>query len=637
MVSKQFLALARDNNRWRFHCYDQSWSSEKAGPANGRASESIAMDSTAPLSSLGHGSLLSLIRPHDTRSTTIDSGEQDESAEFSARKRSRAAATWDPSFEGEDVDWYSEYIARHGPISFSWLQHPFTRGVEEARKYSREVKGLGLLKDLSSAGQDRVVGPLGDGSICIWDLSHGSQPTRGRILGTSPPGVLTADYFRRRNNPASKSALEFMNLGECVSVDSIRRRAYLAVGNALNEVDLETLKVVSQQRYPWSIFALSQETDYSAQLTLATMVSLHLYDCRLSAQEEEDAMSHCCENAVATRITDSPLYPRPDSHALRLQTRDRARRIRSPDPFDKETDYAPLFQPGPLSVLHPPAPHVNSILLAGRFPSVLSYDRRFLPRLQSSAHSGGRLCGLAPVPAPKSPIVSDTMCGDTHNVVACGEYNGRGSLELYGLTSSNNSSDNVPTEVSPRLYTMYRNRQSAARSKLLSVASHGTRIVYSDADGNIKWVERDGRVEIRRWNINSDRLHIGASAPDSENDETQGATGLWSSLSADSQDNNEVARKVLPAGGNLTEDELLLWTGDRIGCMRFSQPDELDEQEDESEDMSIDEEVDNSLRNKIRQQRRHQRQQENEYAGMMRKALEIQADEVRWMGRLGLA
>jgi hypothetical protein len=34
-------------------------------------------------------------------------------------ERARAAAEWDSSAEGEHVDWYSEYIARHGPISFS--------------------------------------------------------------------------------------------------------------------------------------------------------------------------------------------------------------------------------------------------------------------------------------------------------------------------------------------------------------------------------------------------------------------------------------------------------------------------------------------------------------------------------------
>lgn len=601
-------------------------------------------NATASLSSLGDGSesLFYLIQPHGTTLNGAEASQEDH-AGYSRQKRSRAAASWDPTFEDEEVDWYSEYIARNGPIAFNWMQQPFTKGSEGGRKHSREIKGLGLLQDWSSTRQNRVVAPLDDGSICIWDLNHshyiGAETTKGKVLGISSPGLLTADYSRRKDDALSKLALEFINLGECVSVDSIRRRAYMAVGNALNEVDLDTLRVVSQQRYPWSIFALSQESDYSVPLTLATTLGLHIYDCRLSVPEEDEAISLRCEKMTVTHTADSQLYSRPDSSFLYLHPNGQPpRRIRSPGPSDKGVDYAPLFQPGPLSVLHPPAPHVNTILLAGRFPSILTYDRRFFPRLQSSVHSGGRLCALASVPAPQFPVFSNPMWSDTHNVVACGEYNGRGSLELYSLTSSSSASDGGPTDMSSKLYTVYRNRQSAARSKLLSVASHGTRIVYSDADGNTKWVERDGRVDVRRWNINSDRPQTRQSRSGTENPEavseehedTDGATGLWSSLTTESQANNEVARKILPTGGNLTGDELLLWTGDRIGRLRFSVPGEPAEEDDD--DISIDEEVDEIAREEMRRRRRHER----EYEGMMRKALEGQANEVRWMGGLGM-
>lgn len=638
LVSKRFLALARDDNRWRLHCYEASRASETSSAA-GRTAESIIANATASLSSLGEDSLFYLIQPYNTQLPTTD-GSQDDHSGISPREKSRAAAAWDPSFENEDVDWYSEYIARNGPIAFDWMQQPFTRDPETRRKHSREIKGLGLLKDWSSARQNRVVAPLDDGSICIWDLNHshcsGARVTKGNVLGISSPGLLTTDYSRRRDDAFSQSVLEFINLGECVSVDSIRRRAYLAVGNALNEVDLDTLTVVSQQRYPWSIFALSQETDYSVPLTLATTLGIHIYDCRLSGPEEDEAISLRCEQAISTHSPDSQYYSRPDSPFLYLYPNGQApRRIRSPAPSDKGVDYAPLFQPGPLSVLHPPALHVNTILLAGRFPSILSYDRRFFPRLQSSVHSGGRLCALASVPTPQFPIFSNSMWSDTHNVVACGEYNGRGSLELYSLTSSSNTADGGPTDMSSRLYTVYKNRQSAARSKLLSVASHGTRIVYSDADGTIKWVERDGRTLVRRWNINSDRPQTGRSRESTEDAEansrehevTQGATGLW--RSAESQGSNEVARKIVPTGANLTGDELLLWTGDQIGRLRFSVPGEPEDEEDD--DISIDE-VDELTREVIRRRRHH----EKEYESMMRKALERQADEVRWMGGLGL-
>lgn len=639
-VSKRFFTLARDDNRWRLHCYEASRASE-ASSAPGRTAESIIANATASLSSLGEDSLFYLIQPYNTQLPTAD-GSQDDHSGISSRKRARAAAAWDPSFENEDVDWYSEYIARNGPIAFNWMQQPFARGPEGRRKHPREIKGLGLLKDWSSARQNRVVAPLDDGSICIWDLNHShhsdSHATKGNVLGISSPGLLTRDYSRRRDDSLSKSVLEFNNLGECVSVDSIRGRAYLAVGNALNEVDLDTLTVVSQQRYPWSIFSLSQETDYSVPLTLATTLGLHIYDCRLSGPEEDEAISLRCENVISTNSSDSQCYSRSASLFLYLYPNgQRPRRIRSPGPSDEGVDYAPLFQPGPLSVLHPPAPHVNTILLAGRFPSVLSYDRRFFPRLQSSVHSGGRLCALASVPTPQSPVFSNPMWNDTHNVVACGEYNGRGSLELYSLTSSSNDADGGPTGMSSRLYPAYKNRQSAARSKLLSVASHGTRIVYSDADGTIKWVERDGRTVVRRWNINSDRPQTGrlreplenAEVDSREHDDTQGATGLW--RSAESQGSSEVARKILPTSANLTGDELLLWTGDRIGRLRFSIPG-ASEEEEEDDDISVDEEVDELTREEIRRRRHH----EKEYEGMMRQALERQADEVRWMGGLGL-
>lgn len=610
-MSKRFFALARDNNLWRLHCYGESSTAREAASGNGGLPESLVTNSTTPISQLGQESLRSLIQPRGSESSTSGPETQEP-----LRKRSRAAANWDPSFENEDVDWYSEYIARHGPISFSWLQQPLAR-----ERQAHEIKGLGLLRDWTPAQQEKVVAPLEDGSVCIWDLNHRSQlasRTKGKVLGLSARGLLTTDQSRRKDNPASKSALEFINVGECVSVDSIRRRAYMAVGNVLNEVDLETLKLVSQQRYPWSIFALSQETDYSVPLTLATTLSLHIYDCRLPVPEEEEAISLRCEKSPTYSGSDE--NTRAESPILRLRPNGRPPpRIRSPDPSEKEANYAPLFQPGPLSVLHPPAPHVNSILLAGRFPSILSYDRRFFPRLQSTVHSGGRLCGLSSVPAPQLPVFSES--GATHNVVACGEYNGKGSLELYKLRSSEKASG-VKTDISSNLSTVYHNRQSAARSKLLSVGSHGTRIVYSDGDGNIKWVERDGRAEVRRWNINSYDSDAVSRAHTSRSETTH---------------NNEVARKLLPTGGNLTSDELLLWTGDRIGRIRFSQPVDPEENNQEDDPMSFDEEVDNATRENIQNHRHHERQQAREYDGMMRRALERQADEVRWMGRLGMA
>ncbi|KAB8079489.1 F-box domain protein [Aspergillus leporis] len=639
-VSKRFFGLARDNNLWRLHCYEQSWAAKEASYSAARASGSLVTNSTAPLSSLGQTSLRSLIQPDISFSN-----ESQNVPTFG--ERSRAAAEWDPSYEGEDIDWYSEYIARNGPASFGWLQQPFT-GEDRAKRTGREVKGVGLLRDWSSARLNKAIAPLDDGSVCIWDLNHshsiGSQLTKGKVLGVSEPGILMANLSGRRNDSAAKSALEYINFGECVSVDSMRQRAYLAVANVLNEVDLETLKVVSQQRFPWSIFALSQETDYSVPLTLATTLSLHIYDGRLSATEEKEEINLRCEKPTLSLVRESQIYAPPDSPLLQLLPNGQPpHRIRSPGPLEASENYAPLFQPGPLALLHPPAPHVNSIFLAGRFPSILQYDRRFFPRLQNTIYSGGRLCGLASVPAPRFPLSSSSAWPDPHKVVACGEYKGKGSLELYNLTPSGVQGENGPSGLSSNLTPLYQNRQSSASLKVLSVESHGTRIVYSDGDGNIKWVERDGRTEARRFNINTYKFcerkgqqQSGSDLRGRNNAEDDNeARGLWNSSSSPRSD-SEVARKVLPIGGNLTGDEILIWTGERIGRIRFADACDPGEEEEEDDYMDISEGIDSATREELRNKKREERWQEREYSRMMRRALERQADEVRRMGGLGL-
>ncbi|CRL21369.1 Cyclin-like F-box [Penicillium camemberti] len=641
-ISKKFFDLARDNNQWRLHCYEESWAARQAARSAARPSESVIADATVSLSTLGQESLLDIIQP----SVPLANADSDDTGELSRSEKARAAAEWDSSAEGEHVDWYSEYIARHGPISLSWVEQPSVRKGEGKRGQSYEVKGMGLLKDWSSARQNKIVAPLEDGSVCIWDLNHShsadSQANKGRILGVSEPGILMTNLSGRRDHSPSKTSLEFINLGEGVSVDSLRQRAYLAVGNVLNEVDLETLKVISQQRYPWSIFALSQETDYSVPLTLATTLSLQIYDSRLSAVEEEEAISSRCERVVSPNAPKLGIFAHSDSPLLQLQSNGQPpTRIRSPGPSDKGANYAPLFQPGPLSILHPPAPHVNTILLAGRFPSILCYDRRYFPRLQTTVHSGGRLCGLASVPAPRFPVFSDSTYPESHSVVACGDYNGRGSLELYNLKPAPQE-DHSPSNMTSNLNPEYKNRQSAASSKLLSVGSHGNRIVFSDAEGNIKWTERNGRSEVRRWNINTSQPQIPfgrrSQQPTPRTEEDQQPRGLWPSQSPG---NNEVARKVLPTGGNLTGDELLIWTGERIGHLKFSIPAdyemELDEKEvDGDDDVFMHAEVDEATREEMRHRRRDDWEREQRYGDYMRRALERQADEVRWMGNRGL-
>jgi hypothetical protein len=202
----------------------------------------------------------------------------------------------------------------------------------------------------------------------------------------------------------------------------------------------------------------------------------------------------------------------------------------------------------------------------------------------------------------------------------------------------NDNASNMTSQLTPE----YKNRQSAASSKLLSVASHGNRLVYSDSEGNIKWVERNGRAEVRRWNINTSQPQIPFSRSShmpmpARPDEESYPRGLWADL--DSQNNSsEVARKILPTGGNLTGDELLVWTGERIGRIKFSVPADLDGvMEDDEDEWFMQAEVDEETRAAMRQKHRDEWEKERRYEDMMRRALERQADEVRWMGTDGMS
>ncbi|KAK2757640.1 hypothetical protein FQN54_004609 [Arachnomyces sp. PD_36] len=673
LVSKKFLLYSRENNLWRLHCYEGATTRRTGNSWTGSVQGVSSGNSSAPLSALGPSSLRSLIQGETNSEDATGAGASDrrddknkETDHINVGRRAEAA-DWDPSLPKEEVDWYSEYVARHASISLNWFESSYTR-TKSGTRIRRDVKGMGLVRDWSSGGEDKVIGPLEDGSICIWDMNqsraHGCEARRkkGKITGTSAPGILLTDTSRRSDfrSSSNSNSPEFIGAGECVSVDSLSRRAYVAVGSILNEVDPETLQVVSQDKYPWSIFALSQESDYSTPLTVGTTLGVHIYDSRVATSDRGDESSTLCNGT-------SSLPPPPKLAGLPPETGAPPFRPWSHWVSNDETDYAPLFQPNPLSVLHPPAPNVNTILLAGRFPSILTYDRRFFPRLLGTVYSGARLSGLASVTGPQLSSPTITGWPESQKVVACGEYNGRGSLELYNLQSD-------PTDSAPSTLpnATYRNRQSASSSKLLSLSSHQTRIVYSDSEGNLKWVERDGRTDVRRWNINTGPTHdihnhsprssrygsqhetrrrpnrhfeaYRAAIEANENNNDNGShhrrpstsTSLWSSFdpSSSSSIGGDVARKILTTGSELPNDELLIWTGDRIGRVRFV-PECVSAYDEKKGYLDGSLSGDGIVDEESSVEREH-REREREYSRVMRRALERQADEVRWMGRLGM-
>lgn len=184
-------------------------------------------------------------------------------------------------------------------------------------------------------------------------------------------------------------------------------------------------------------------------------------------------------------------------------------------------------------------------------------------------------------------------------LIACGEYNSKGSLEMYGLSPSQDSS---PGKIH---HAVMKNRQSGSSCKLLSVASHGTSLVVSDGNGNIKWLERDGFTESRRWNI----AHGCVEAP----------RGIFGTLGDSYMDSGtgDIVIKILENDG-----DLVLWTGEKIGLLTFSS----------RPGFTAD-----SFENTVRIAEEAQREREERvYASTMRRALEHQANEARYMRGLGL-
>lgn len=555
---------------------------------------------------------------HDARPTVHPAESRvDRTPQRLASGRLRALTNWDPSYPKEHTDWYGEYVARHAPVSLSWLQQP-SRTLHNG-KGTYDIKGLGYHTNSSGS---RVIAPLEDGSVCIWDISEagredglGEQP-RGAIRACSRPGLL---YY-----PESHTEVEsvFASSGpdmtstavtECVSIDSIRNKAYFAVDKSLKEVDLETLLVTACEQTTNPISALSK-VNYPVPLTVGTTRSLYLHDPRRARNSGRDGSN--CEDRVESTTANFPASSRPRTDFHRLFS------------GDQTPDHAPLFQPGPLSILHLYSNGCEDasngeIYVGGRFPSILVYDRRCFPKLQNTIHSGARICSLASLPNPFRSLEVDFMrqnklgvqtvqdyksqAGST--LIACGEYNGKGSLEMYGVSSAPNATDlSSDAHVSISQESIYKNRVSASSSKLLSIATHGTRLVFSDSNGELKWVERDGSTLVRRWNINKY--------------EPEQVRGIFNNRVTC----GDVARKILVTDKNIQtgrvgDDELLIWTGEKIGLLSFKSKPEFGVEDWEAKEKSAEEGI--------------KSREERIYSETMRRALERQANEVRFVRALG--
>ena len=514
-------------------------------------------------------------------------------------QRYRALANWEPGHPGENLDYYQEYIHRHVAINVSWLDLPKAPG--SVKGDFNEATGIGTLCSTNSNAVEHVIAPLDDGSICIWDVSTRttiSAGGHGRVISKSKPGLLTS----KPPDATSENHIMMTETGavECVSIDNSAKRGFFAVQNLLHEVDLNTLQLLSTKTYPWPITALS-EAKARTPITVGTNMTIHLHDPR------DPAFSPRGEFGGGELIGGS-VY----SHAT-------------------------LAQPGPLSILHHDDFGVDdgSIWVAGRFTSLLNYDRRFFPRIRGTIHSRARIASLASMPYPllprhldlvRNPEVSMSSFQAARNkrgmtILAAAEYKGKGSLELYGLPE----------------VELYQNRQTASASKLLSVAPHGGRIVFSDGDGNLKWVERDGFTHVRTFNINDILLSPRDQSNNSISDAS--AYGLFSSTASEMPGQGDIVQKIIPTSPSsshlashsdrpdLSQDNLLLWTGDgRIGALGFGPGNPLGE--DDWQD-ALEEQAKST-------EERAREDAERQYGMAMRRALERNADEVRFVRGLGM-
>lgn len=565
LVSKHLYKITRDNELWKRFCLDDSHS------GIGRRRRDFLDGLTIPIQEPRVFELQRAV----ARSGNSNASQKAETA------MTRATASWDPTYPDEKADWYGEYIARHAPLSISWAEQPFSEQIGFREKL--ETRGLGTFKDND---ENIVIAPLDDGSICFWNIGDedaAPKPQHGRIMARSKPGLLSDNGLRgsiSQNLTSPRAKMTYNGVVECVSVDRTRNKAYFAVQSGLNEVDLTTLQISSHDRYPLPITALS-EAAHPVPLTVGTSRSLHLHDPRLGNNGGSPTSWISDRVDTNANIVQDFRYSTTDFH-----------RLSSGDSL--QADYATLFHPSPLSILH--LNPSSTICVAGRFPSILMYDRRYFPKLSSTIHSGARLSSIVSLPTPDYPTIA-----------AAGEYNGKGSLEIYPLesVSAASSSDAMPEPT--------RNRTSASGSKLLSLTPHGIRLLSSDSDGQLKWVERDGSTLVRRWNINSLGC-LDSSVGDSQGDRT----GIFNA----NPNEGDVVRKLLPVGPG-ARSEVCLWTGEKIGVLGFKGNPRFDFGEQDgtcTPGGSSDGEITD----------------EREYGRMMRIALERQADEVRFVRGLGL-
>lgn len=629
-LSRALLQVGRDSQLWKAKVFEKS------------PSAAHAFTSGNGLADLLNGlSLSSVSRSAESVGTSR--------TEVHLSRRDRAIAKWDCTDKAECIDWYSEYIARNAALSVEWQGH----------KTGNEIRSMALFDS-----ETKILSAMEDGSLKIWDIRTAMNGRRSlRQLTSSRSGLLFND-LSSPGGPSSAKSLP--NVGQAVDstlVDGSGTKAYIAVEDKLTEVDLNRMAVVSQQKFAWGITAISQQSGNDLPLMVGTSFSLNMHDPRMPLRLQPSDVEDRSDHDEDAKMVFLPNYAKQwlgsQPHPARMLRTGSASMIpgyRSARPgalltttprqrADPEV-WAPV-EPGPQAILHR---GTNEIVVAGRMPTILFYDKRNFPKLESGIHSKGRLSSLISIPYRPHGATSSTA---ETTLIAAGEYNGRGSLEIYELPfhrasdrqpsydwPSSELADSSPSRSTPPVSEesspdsalpdkeapySHQNRQSSSSAKLLSVATQGARIVFSDSEGGLKWVERDGRGLARRWNINNYQYtHSGGAVV-----------------------GDAVARKILTFASDVTypqgdragmtrgDGDLLVWTGSDVGIvtskMKWTGHDELVDAFERQMTLEDTTSPDAAARKSVEEER----QREEEYSRTMRRALERQADERRFLARFG--
>jgi hypothetical protein len=213
-VSRHLQVLCLDNELWKRHCFeDSAWYMNMQRRRFARI---------AAASTLNNDGSTDGDTGYCPELTGELSGCQD-----SQSRLSQDMANWDPTFPGERISWYDEYVQRNGPASVNWFEIPRHReGGDDAIV---EARGLALYSPdgrEEKRGTMLAVAPLDDGSVCLWDV-RGTRGKRGGIVAKSAPDILFIDGPGSQNSRRSKRV--DTGVTDCVSVDSLNHKAYFAV------------------------------------------------------------------------------------------------------------------------------------------------------------------------------------------------------------------------------------------------------------------------------------------------------------------------------------------------------------------------------------------------------------------------